>query len=62
MKILIFSLFTLIFGLGMAFADPITPVVSEDKIHFIDEQIMVMADISNSQNIQQNFVYITHKK
>lgn len=58
MKIPIFSLFPLVFGFGMAFADPITT----DKIHFVDEQIMIMTDMSNSQNIQQNFAYITHKK
>ena len=33
-----------------------------DKIHFVDEQIMIMADISNSQDTQQNFAYITQVK
>ena len=46
--------------MGVAFADPITAQTSsEDKIHFVDEQIMLMADISNNQDTQQNFAYIT---
>ena len=46
--------------MGVAFADPITAQSSsEDKIHFVDEQIMIMADISNNQDTQQNFAYIT---
>ena len=49
--------------MGVAFADPITAQTSpEDKIHFVDEQIMIMADISNNQDTQQNFVYITQVK
>jgi hypothetical protein len=60
MKILFFSLLFIIFGMGVAFADPITTIdSSEVKIHFVDEQIMIMADISNNQDIQQNFAYIT---
>ena len=63
MKILIFTLFALILGLGTAFGDPITTeTISDEKTHFVDEQIMVMADISNGQNIQQNFAYITQIK
>jgi len=47
-------------GIGVAFAEPITAqTTSEDKIHFVDEQIMIMADISNNQDIQQTFAYIT---
>ena len=60
MKILLFSLFFIVSGMGVAFADPITAQTSsEDKIHFVDEQIMLMADISNNQDTQQNFAYIT---
>lgn len=60
MKILMFSLLILISGMGAAFADPVTAQTSsEDKIHFVDEQIMLMADISNNQDTQQNFAYIT---
>ena len=63
MKIILFSLFVLVFGLGVAFADPVTTQTSsEDKIHFVDEQIMIMADISNNQDTQQNFAYITQVK
>ena len=60
MKTLFFSLLFIISGMGMAFADPITAQTSsEDKVHFVDEQIMIMADISNDQDTQQNFAYIT---
>ena len=63
MKILIFSLLVLASGLGIAFADPVTTQsASEDKMHFVDEQIMIMADISNNQDTQQNFAYITQVK
>ena len=63
MKILVFSLLILVSGLGIAYADPVTAQTSsEDKIHFIDEQIMIMADISNNQDTQQNFAYITQVK
>jgi len=60
MKILMFSLVVLAFGVGISFADPITAQTSsQEKIHFVDEQIMIMADISNNQDTQQNFAYIT---
>ena len=60
MKILLLSLLVIISGMGMAYADPITAqTTSEDKIHFVDEQIMIMADISNNQDTQQTFAYIT---
>lgn len=63
MKILIFSLLVLASGLGFAFADPVTTQsLSEGKTHFVDEQIMIMADISNNQDVQQNFAYITQVK
>ena len=60
MKIILFSLLFIVSGMGVAFADPITAQTSsEDKTHFVDEQIMIMADISNNQDVQQNFAYIT---
>ena len=63
MKILMLLLLVLVSGLGFAFADPVTSQSSyEDKMHFVDEQIMIMADISNTQDIQQNFAYITQVK
>lgn len=63
MKILILSILVLFIGVGTAFADPVTAQTSsEDKIHFVDEQIMIMADISNNQDTQQNFAYITQVK
>ena len=63
MKIIFLSLLVLASGLGVSFADPVTTQSSsEDKIHFVDEQIMIMADISNNQDTQQNFAYITQVK
>ena len=60
MKILMFSLVILAFGIGMSFADPVTTQTSsENKIHYVDDQIMIMADISNNQDTQQNFAYLT---
>ncbi len=59
MKFLLFSLL-LIFGMGTAFAEPVTSeITSEPKIHLVDEQIMIMADISNTQDVQQDFAYLT---
>jgi len=63
MKILILSVFLIFTSMGYVFAEPITAqVLSQDKIHFVDEQIMIMADISNNQDVQQNFAYITQVK
>ena len=60
MKTLIFSVVLFMCGMGFAFAEPITTeVVSQEKTHLVDEQIMIMADISNNQDITQNFAYIT---
>ena len=61
MKILLFSLLIMTSGLGTTFGDPITAqTFSEEKIHFIDEQIMIMADISNNQDTHKIF-HILHK-
>ncbi len=47
-------------GMNVTFADPvIAQTSSEDKIHFVDEQIMIMTDISNNQDMQQNFACVT---
>jgi len=60
MQVLLLSLLFVVSGMGVAFADPITAQTSsEDKVHFVDEQIMIMADISNNQDTQQTFAYIT---
>ena len=60
MQVLLLSLLFVASGMGVEFADPITAQTSsENKIHFVDEQIMIMADISNNQDTQQNFAYIT---
>ena len=60
MQVLLLSLLFVVSGIGVAFADPIiAQTSSEDKIHFVDEQIMIMADISNNQDTQQTFAYIT---
>ncbi|AJM92670.1 MULTISPECIES: hypothetical protein [Nitrosopumilus] len=63
MKITIVFAFLIIFGMGLAFAEPVsTEIPFEDKIHYVDEQIMIMADISNNQDIHQNFAYLTQVK
>ncbi len=63
MKVLILSVFLVVTSMGYVFAEPITvQVSSQEKIHFVDEQIMIMADISNNQDVQQNFAYITQVK
>jgi hypothetical protein len=44
MKIIMFSLLILISGMGVAFGAPITAqTFSDNKIHFVDEQIMLMS-------------------
>jgi len=63
MKILILSVFFIVTSMGYVFAEPITAQVSsQEKIHFVDEQIMIVTDISNNQDVQQNFAYITQVK
>ncbi len=63
MKVLMLSVFFIVISMGYVFAEPITAQVSsQEKIHFVDEQIMIMADISNNQDVQQNFAYITQVK
>ncbi len=63
MKVLILSVFLIATSMGYVFAEPITvQVSSQEKIHFVDEQIMIMADISNNQDVQQNFAYNTQVK
>ena len=47
-------------GMSTVYAEPITSEISsEKKSHIVDEQIMIMADISNSQDTQQEFAYLT---
>ena len=47
-------------GIGVAFAASVSSEIpSGQKTHFVDEQIMITADISNNQDVQQNFAYIT---
>lgn len=63
MKIAISLVFAIAFGMGIAFAEPVsTEIPSGEKTHYVDEQIMIMADISNNQDISQNFAYITQVK
>ena len=46
MKVIILSVFLILTSMGYVFAEPITAQVSShEKIHFVDEQIMIMADI-----------------
>jgi len=49
--------------MGFAFAESVsTQIVSQEKTLLVDEQIMIMTDISNNQDIQQNFAYLTQVK
>jgi len=60
MKIIFLLLFLLVIGMGTSFADSVTSEISsEKKSHVVNEQIMIVADVSNSQNIQQPFAYLT---
>lgn len=46
--------------MNTVYAESVTSEVSsEKKYHVVDEQIMIVADISNSQNTQQPFAYLT---
>ena len=59
MKIFLLTILVLVSGLGVAYADPATTLTSsKDKTHFVDEQRMIMAYISNKQDTQQNFAYV----
>ena len=63
MKILVFLILFLVTSIGVAFAEPvITQIVYQDKNLLVDEQIMIVTDISNNQDVQQNFAYITQVK
>ncbi|QDI88196.1 hypothetical protein Nisw_00935 [Candidatus Nitrosopumilus sp. SW] len=63
MKITTFLVFLITLSSGMAFADPVSSEIpSGEKTHYVDEQIMIMADISNNQDISQNFAYLTQVK
>ena len=60
MRILVFLVILISVSMGVVFAQPVTSEMSsQEKIHFVDEQIMIMADISNNQDVQQDFAYIT---
>ena len=63
MRVAVF--FALLFTLSssLAFAEPVsTEISSGTKTHYVDEQIMIMADISNNQDVPQNFAYLTQVK
>ncbi|AFS80734.1 hypothetical protein NKOR_04220 [Candidatus Nitrosopumilus koreensis AR1] len=63
MRIAIFLAFVVAFGASMAYAEPVsTEIPSGEKTHYVDEQIMIVADISNNQDVPQNFAYITQVK
>ena len=63
MKILVFLILFLVSSMGIAFAESVTTqIVSQDKTLLVDEQIMIMTNISNNQDVQQNFAYITQVK
>lgn len=63
MKIIVFFAFLITLSGGFAFAEPVsTEITSGEKTHYVDEQIMIMADISNGQDVPQNFAYLTQVK
>ncbi|MHA7733723.1 hypothetical protein [Nitrosopumilus sp. S6] len=63
MKIGLFFVFLVTLSGSLAFAEPVsTEIPSGEKTHYVDEQIMIMADISNNQDITQNFAYLTQVK
>ena len=63
MKIPVFLALLLTLSSGLAFAEPVsTEIPSGEKTHYVDEQIMIMADISNNQDVPQNFAYLTQVK
>ena len=60
MKILLLLGLILFSGMGIASAEPVTSQsATPSKTHFVDEQIMIMADISNNQDVVQDFAYLT---
>jgi len=63
MKITVFSMLLITFGGGIAFAEPVsTEIPSGEKTHYVDEQIMIMTDVSNNQDVPQNFAYLMQVK
>jgi len=63
MKILVSVVMLSVIGMGTVFAESVTTqITSDEKILVVDEQIMIMTDISNNQDVQQNFAYITQVK
>ena len=63
MKILLFLFFGLFVSVSFVHAETIISYnLSEEKSLIVDEQIMIMTDISNSQDIEQNFAYLTQIK
>ncbi len=63
MKILVFLVMLSVIGMGTVFAEPVTTqITSDENFLVVDEQIMIMTDISNNQDVQQNFAYITQVK
>jgi len=63
MTILVFLVMLSVVGMGTVFAEPVTTqIASDEKTLVVDEQIMIMTDVSNNQDVQQNFAYITQVK
>ncbi|WP_428326837.1 hypothetical protein [Nitrosopumilus sp.] len=60
MKIAVFFVLLITLSSGFAFAEPVsTKIPSGEKTHYVDEQIMIVADVSNNQDVPQNFAYLT---
>ncbi len=63
MKILVFFTLFLVIRIGIAFAEPVTTQIAyQDKNLLVNDQIMIVTDISNNQDVQQNFAYETQVK
>ncbi|HEY4679666.1 MAG TPA: hypothetical protein VIH04_00185 [Nitrosarchaeum sp.] len=63
MKFLIMLL--ILFPTSLAFADTgyvLTQILPSDDTLIVGNQIMITADVSNSQNTQQSFAYLTQVK
>ena len=63
MKILFLLLVGLFVSVGSVYAESLdSSINSTEKSLIVGKQTMIMADISNSQDIEQNFAYLTQIK
>ena len=63
MKILFLLIVGLFASISSGYAESFaSSISSEERSLIVNEQIMIMADISNSQDTEQNFAYLTQIK